>query len=77
MVVEAGRLQPELRPRLCSRSASPSVTDECVRPLHRRLAGAAQGLGAMQGRDAGDGGDHHAGEQLHSSNVAIVESSWG
>ena len=29
----------------------------------------------MQARDAGDGGDHHAGKQLHGGHVALVEGS--
>ena len=39
------------------------------------LAGAADYLGLMQAGDAGDGGYHHAGKQLHGGYVAFVEGA--
>ena len=31
----------------------------------------------MEAGDAGDGGDHHAGKQLHGGDIALVEGSGG
>lgn len=39
------------------------------------LAGAAHDLGLMQAGNARDGGDHHAGEELHSCYIALVEGA--
>lgn len=42
-----------------------------------KLTGPAQNLLPVQARNPGDGGNHHAGEQLHGSDVALVEGSRG
>src|SRR5215469_13709947 len=40
-----------------------------------RLSCLADELGAVDTGDAGDGGDHHAGEELHGGYVAVVKRS--
>jgi hypothetical protein len=40
-------------------------------------AGPPQNSRLMQGGDAGDGCHHHAGEQLHGSDIALVEGTGG
>ena len=37
----------------------------------------AEGLGLVDGGDAGDSGDHHAGEKLHGGYVAFIEGPGG
>jgi len=44
-------------------------------PTH--LPGAPSGRCVLQARYSGDGGDHHARQKLHGSNVAGVESTGG
>jgi hypothetical protein len=46
-------------------------------PRGRDLAGAAEGLGSVDGGNAGNGGYHHAREQLHGGYIALVEGSGG
>lgn len=41
-----------------------------------RLAGTAKGLGVMDRRDAGNGGDHHTREQLHGGYIPVIERAW-
>jgi hypothetical protein len=53
-----------------------SKRDKGGAPWRPNLAGAAQGLRALDGRDSGDGGDHHAREQLHGCYIAVVEGTW-
>ncbi len=44
-------------------------------PALHGLACPAEGFGSVDGRDAGDGGDHHAREQLHGGYVALIKGS--